>query len=91
MENILNNFCKLHLKALEENSCYELIINNINYEKEFRNDKSLEEIFHIFSGYTDKIKLSFDELLGYYYANNNKILTENDLDFIKKIRGIEKN
>lgn len=89
MEDHLNEFSKLHLKALRETSYYTLIRKDINYEEDFfRKNRPLEEIYEgLHKGITFDdgyvIKLPFDDILGFYLIHNN--ISRDDLGFISGI------
>lgn len=71
MQESLNEFSKIHLKALYEGSYYTLIHNNVNYENYFRDATS---IIQIYGGFLNGIKfedgdsiiLPADDIIGFY-------------------------
>lgn len=90
MEDNINEFTKLHLKALRENTYYTLIYKDVNYENLFREAPSLESVYKIFfegiqfeDGY--ELRLQLDDIVGFYLINKNNMLTSNDVVFLKKI------
>lgn len=89
MDKSLNEFTKTHLKALENNSYYTLIIDNVDYEKiYFKSGKLLSEIFDnlnrgIKISETKELKLSPYEIIGFYFINEPKTSYTNNYDFLK--------
>ena len=91
MEETLNNFSKLHLRALKENTYYTLIRKGINYEDFFRKAKSFKEVYDIFFNgikFEDnyEIKLPLDDIIGFYLVNGNNFSQE-DINFISILIG----
>lgn len=87
MEDHLNDFSKLHLKALKEDTYYTLIKDDVNYEDYFRKGFSLEQVFKIFNdgitfpnGYI--IKLPFVDIVGFYFLYDHSNTAEIDTKFL---------
>uniref|UniRef100_A0A6C0BBX8 Uncharacterized protein n=1 Tax=viral metagenome TaxID=1070528 RepID=A0A6C0BBX8_9ZZZZ len=90
MSNTLNDFTKLYLRALSENSYQTLIKDNFNYEITFREAKSMSSIYNQFiSGIKfddgSEIKLSTEDIVGFYLNNGHNNLENEDLAIIASI------
>ena len=89
MEDHLNDFSRLHLKALKEDTYYTLIKDDVNYEDYFRRGFSLEEVSKIFTegitfqnGYI--IKLPFSDIVGFYFLYDHSNTVDTDIQFLQK-------
>jgi hypothetical protein len=89
-ENTLNEFSKIYLQALNDNSSNVLIKNGINYEKYFMDvSNNLEQLYTFFNNgikFDDgsEIKLTLNDIVG-FYLNYRDALSEKDLIFFKSI------
>ena len=83
----LNDFTKLHLKALNENTYHTLIRDDINYEDFFRNATSLKQVYDIFFNgikFEDgfDLRLQLDDIVGFYLVDGNKNFSQDDINFL---------
>lgn len=82
MQNTLNEFTKLHLKALNESSYYALIKDDINYERKFVDARSLLEVVQFFGDG----KLPIDDIIGFYLLYHHS-LTSDDQNVLAQVKG----
>lgn len=86
----LNEFSKRHIKALNENTYHTLIENGVNYEDYFKNATSLESVYKIFNDGIKlegglELKLSRDDIVGFYMVDGHESFSTQDVEFLKKI------
>ena len=90
MSDSLNDFTKLYLKSLAENSYHTLIKDGVNYELIFKEAKSVTSIYKLFydgiklaNGY--EIKLSNEDIIGFYLNNDHGNLAPEDIQLVASI------
>ncbi len=82
MTDILNDFTKLYLRCLEENCYSGLIRNGVNYEQYFRTAKNISSIYELFH---DELKLTLEDIVGFYLINGHENLGSEDLNLVMSI------
>ena len=82
MSDSLNEFTKLYLRALEEKSYHTLIKDGFNYETLFRDAKTVSSIYTFFK---DEMKLSNEDIIGFYLNNGHDNLGHDDIALVATI------
>lgn len=82
MSDILNDFTKLYLRCLEENCYVGLIRDGINYEQYFKTATNLSSIYSFFR---NDLKLSNEDIVGFYLNNGHENLGTDDINLLSSI------
>lgn len=92
MEESLNEFSKIHLKALREDTYYTLIRGDINYERFIKEATSIDQIYGKFINgikFEDgsSITLPKEDIIG-FYALHHKNFTPEEITFLTNVTKI---